>query len=72
MTDPQPSAEPAAECADDDHDWEYISDWAGDPNVIGGTFSWRYKVCKTCGKDAEWDGQPDDQREYEHEDFLND
>lgn len=45
---------------DEDHDWEYVNDWAGDPDVIGGTYDIRYKVCRVCGKKAEWDGKGGD------------
>lgn len=34
------------ECA---HDWKFISDWGGDPDVIGGTFDCSRWVCQMCG-----------------------
>ena len=49
--------------AQDDHDWEYIRDWAGDPGVINGTYDINYKRCRQCGKEAEWDGRADDYEE---------
>lgn len=54
----------AWDCADgtpdEDHDWEYISDWYGDPGVINGTCNIYFKRCRQCGKEAEWDGSADD------------
>lgn len=32
-----------------DHDWEYTSDWAGDPGVIGGTYDIYTRRCRACG-----------------------
>ena len=32
-----------------DHDWQYVSDWGGDPEVIGGTFDCSFKRCRICG-----------------------
>ncbi len=51
---PFPHKKEAWECYDPgtgefDHDWEYVSDWAGDPGVIGGTYDIRYRDCKVCG-----------------------
>lgn len=34
-----------------DHDWKYVSDWSGDPQVIGGTFDCGYLECRTCGEE---------------------
>jgi hypothetical protein len=51
------------ECRDgdpeEDHNWERIRDWAGDPGVIGGTYDIRTKRCRQCGKEIE-DTDPDD------------
>jgi hypothetical protein len=44
-------------CPDDDHDWEYIRDWEGDPNVINGTHDISYKHCKVCYAEEAWDGE---------------
>jgi hypothetical protein len=41
---------------DEDHDWEYIRDWYGDPGVINGTADCNYKRCRQCGKEDAWDG----------------
>lgn len=35
-----------------DHDWEIVSDWGGDPEVIGGTFDCSFKRCEQCGEEA--------------------
>lgn len=43
--------EPKPECADDDHDWHFISDWYGDPGVVNGTADCSYWKCRTCGKE---------------------
>ena len=32
-----------------DHDWEYRTDWAGDPGVINGTYNIYTRVCRACG-----------------------
>lgn len=57
MAADQPSAELEVSCQeDDDHDWEYISDWYGDPGVINGTCNFYYRRCRTCGKEDQWDG----------------
>jgi hypothetical protein len=32
------------------HDWKFISDWAGDPGVIGGTFDCSRWECQMCGE----------------------
>ncbi|KAF1306985.1 hypothetical protein BLX42_22400 [Pseudomonas sp. SG-MS2] len=43
------------ECKGDDgepdHDWKYVSDWGGDPGVIGGTFDCSYLECRVCGEE---------------------
>lgn len=33
-----------------DHDWKFVSDWYGDPEVINGTQDCSYAECKRCGK----------------------
>lgn len=38
---------------DEDHDWEWISDWYGDPDVINGTADCSRWECKACGKVGE-------------------
>lgn len=39
-----------------DHDWEWRSDWYGDPEVIGGTMDCSAWHCRVCGEvDAERD-----------------
>lgn len=48
---------------DEDHDWEYISDWYGDPGVIGGTADCSFKRCRQCGKEMglePGEGYPDE------------
>lgn len=35
-----------------DHDWEFVSDWGGDPSVINGTFDCSFKRCRQCGEEA--------------------
>lgn len=54
---------PGWDCADgtpeEDHDWEYVSDWYGDPGVINGTADCSFKRCRQCGKEA--DLQPGDE-----------
>ena len=32
-----------------DHDWEWVSDWYGDPGVINGTADCSYYRCRVCG-----------------------
>lgn len=32
-----------------DHDWQYLSDWEGDPGVIDGTRTTYCRVCRECG-----------------------
>lgn len=31
-----------------DHDYRVIEDWAGDPGVINGTYSWTEVRCRHC------------------------
>jgi hypothetical protein len=38
---------------EDDHDWEYVSDWYGDPGVIGGTADCSRWVCRACGEEMQ-------------------
>lgn len=40
---------PGWDCSEGDHDWKYVSDWEGDPEVIGGTNSFYYRECIQCG-----------------------
>lgn len=57
-----PEKPPIPECADDEHDWKHVSDWAGDPGVINGTYDIRYKECRICGKqedDSDYDAGSD-------------
>lgn len=35
------------------HDWELKTDWAGDPDVINGTYSWHLFSCRNCGHERE-------------------
>lgn len=35
---------------EEDHDWEFVSDWYGDPDVINGTADCSYWQCRACGK----------------------
>lgn len=32
-----------------DHDWEWHSDWSGDPGVVNGTYDCGYWECSVCG-----------------------
>ena len=45
------------DCADgtdeENHVWEYVSDWYGDPTLINGTADCSFKRCLECGKEAE-------------------
>jgi len=43
-----------------DHDWQFVRDWEGDPNVINGTRDLLYKVCRSCGTEEDWAGEDDD------------
>ena len=47
-----------------DHDWEYHSDWYGDPDVIGGTVDCSHWECSTCGL-------IDDELDPPHDDFFD-
>jgi hypothetical protein len=61
---------------DEDHDWEYVSDWYGDPGVINGTADCSFKRCKQCGKESELEdgdehlGEPDP--DYERDRRIDD
>lgn len=44
---------------DEDHDWERISDWYGDPGVVGGTADCSFRRCRVCGKEAPLDDVAD-------------
>lgn len=48
-----------------DHDWKFVRDWAGDPQVINGTFDCSYLECRVC--DEENHNHPDlaDYADYE-------
>jgi hypothetical protein len=43
-----------------DHDWKWISDWGGDPEVIGGTYDCSYWECRVCGAQDTTRKGPDD------------
>lgn len=65
MTAPEPSITPPKwNCAvgtpDEDHDWERISDWYGDPGVINGTCSFTFLRCRVCDLEKQDDGDFDD------------
>ncbi len=32
-----------------EHDWKWIDDWGGDPDVISGTFDCGHWECQLCG-----------------------
>lgn len=34
-----------------DHDWKFISDWYGDPDVINGTADCSHYECNRCGEE---------------------
>lgn len=64
-------------CPNDDHDWQYIRDWYGDPNVINGTADCSYKQdcsykhCKVCWAEESWDGVPeDDDPDFERHELI--
>ena len=40
------------------HDWRFVRDWYGDPNVINGTADCSFFRCERCG--AQQDEQPDE------------
>lgn len=45
------------------HDWRLEWDWAGDPGVINGTYSWSFFRCRSCG--AEREASDQEARDYE-------
>jgi len=62
---------PKWDCADgtpeEDHDWQYISDWYGDPSVINGTADCSFKRCRQCGKESPLEGDERASDFYEDE-----
>lgn len=45
-----------------EHDWTYISDWGGNPDIPNGTFDCSHYECTKCGE------QQDDMPEgFEHD-----
>ena len=62
----------AWDCADgtpdEDHDWQVIRDWYGDPDVINGTCDITFLRCRQCGKEKELEGNASDY-EPDWEDF---
>lgn len=40
-----------------DHDWQYIADWYGDPEVINGQADVYFKRCAQCGAEEGCDAQ---------------
>lgn len=55
---------------DEDHDWQWISDWYGDPDVINGTADCSRWECKVCGKVDENREPPsydDEWEDYRHD-----
>jgi hypothetical protein len=52
------------QCSDDEHDWQHIQDWYGDPGVINGTCTIYYKRCRTCGVEED-DSDYDPGDDYE-------
>lgn len=63
------SKTPGWDCADgtpdEDHDWQLVRDWAGDPGVINGTYDIVYMQCTQCGKER--DATYDDIRHADHD-----
>jgi hypothetical protein len=46
-------------CQDEcDHEWEFRSDWGGNPDIPNGTFDCSNWHCPKC--DTETESQPDD------------
>ena len=45
------------------HDWQYVPDWGGNPDVPNGTFDASYFVCELC--DEHQTEMPDDYIEPE-------
>lgn len=63
LIEPDDHPEPP-EC---DHDWKWISDWYGDPDVINGTADCSRWECQKCDatKEAGPHDHDDDTWEYE-------
>ena len=40
------------------HEWKFVSDWGGDPDVPNGTFDASFYYCPLC--DTEQTDRPDD------------
>ncbi len=49
------------------HEWQYVRDWWGDPNVIGGTQDCSHWYCEKC--DTSTDEQPEDWIEPPDEEY---
>ena len=54
-----------------DHDWQFVSDWGGDPDVIGGTFDCSFKRCRVCGEEAPIEVGDDFDPEPAHESYRD-
>jgi hypothetical protein len=48
-----------------DHDWQFISDWFGDPGVINGTADCSRYECLRCGAEDHESEPPD----YDYDDL---
>jgi len=60
--------QPMTDCVPGEHDWRFIRDWYGDPNVIHGTADCSIFRCLRC--DLEQADEPDDfvpEERYEYE-----
>lgn len=51
-------------CADEEHDWNHIRDWIGDPGVVNGTMTIYYKRCRICGLEED-DSDHDSGSDYD-------
>ena len=68
-------SEPTPSCADlpldaDEHDWEWIRDWYGDPGVINGTADcsrWECKNCRKVDEKREMPSYEDEWEDYRHD-----
>jgi hypothetical protein len=50
-----------------DHDWQYVCDWYGDPEVINGIADCSFLRCRVCGKEdheADLSSWRDDDDDY--------
>jgi hypothetical protein len=47
-----------------DHDWKWVSDWYGDPDVINGTEDCSCWRCKLCGEEDYERARPSDDEYY--------